>query len=270
MPEKEESFITLTTDFGLKDPFVGIMKGVILNINPVARIIDISHQVSPQNILEALLILRDVYMFYPIRTIHVAVVDPGVGSPRRPILVVTPKHYFIGPDNGIFSSIYEDEHMVIHLTAKHYFLKSEDTTFHGKDIFAPVAAWLSKGIHIDNFGEPIEDYVKITIPEPRKISSDLLEGEIIYIDGFGNVVSNISREEVEAFTADLMRAKILIKGKEIHGISQFYAQSINKGPSAIINSSGLLEIYIYQGSAEKEMGIKQGDKVGVMVTKSSP
>jgi S-adenosylmethionine hydrolase len=269
MPEKEESFITLTTDFGLKDPYVGIMKGLILNINPVARIIDISHQVSPQNILEALLILRDVHMFFPIRTIHVAVVDPGVGSPRRPILVVTPKHYFIGPDNGIFSFLYEADHMVIHLTAEHYFLKSEDTTFHGRDIFAPVAAWLSKGIHIDNFGESIKDYVKITIPEPRKIGSDLLEGEIIYIDGFGNVVSNISRKEVKSFTSDMTRIKILIKGKEIQGISQFYAQSINNVPSAIINSSGLLEIYIYQGSAEKELGIKKGDKVGLMVTKIS-
>ncbi len=269
MPEKEESFITLTTDYGLKDPYVGIMKGLILNINPVARIIDISHQVSPQNILEALLILRAVHMFFPIRTIHVAVVDPGVGSPRRPILVVTPKHYFIGPDNGIFSFLYEGEHMVIHLTAEHYFLQSEDTTFHGRDIFAPVAAWLSKGVHVSKFGDTINDYLKISIPKPKKISDDLLEGEIIYIDGFGNAVSNISRNEVRNFASGQSGIKILIKGIEIPGISQFYAQTIDKGPSAIINSSGLLEIYIYRGDAAKTLELKKGDKIGVMVTKSS-
>lgn len=270
MPEKDEPFVTLTTDFGLKDPFVGIMKGVILNINHKARIIDISHKVSPQNILEASLILTDAFKFFPLRTIHVAVVDPGVGSPRRPILVVAKKYYFVGPDNGIFSFLYEDEHRVIHITANHYFLPSEDTTFHGRDIFAPVAGWLSRGISADNFGETIKDYVKITIPKPRIINGELIEGEIIYIDRFGNGVSNISRDEISTLKSESSRLKILIKGTEILGINKFYAQSMDKGPKAIINSSGLLEIYIYQGNAENVLGLKRGDRVGVMVSKSSP
>lgn len=269
MPEKEEAIITLTTDFGLKDPFVGIMKGVILNINPKVRIVDISHKVSPQNILEASLILRDAYRYFPAKTIHVAVVDPGVGSPRRPILVIAEKHYFIGPDNGIFSFVYENSQRVIHITAKHYFLSSEDTTFHGRDIFAPVAGWLSKGISIDNFGETIKDYIKITIPEPVIAGKELVEGEVIYIDGFGNVATNISRNEIKAFTSDPSKLKILIKGIEISGINKYYAQSIDKRPSAIINSSGLLEIYIYQGNAEKELGLKIGEKIGIIVSRKS-
>ncbi|MBI5199760.1 MAG: SAM-dependent chlorinase/fluorinase [Nitrospirae bacterium] len=258
-------FITLTTDFGLKDPFAGIMKGVILNINPEVEIIDISHNVSPQNIIEASLILRDAFKFFPEKTIHVAVVDPGVGSLRKPILVVTPEYYFIGPDNGIFSFAYQDEHRVIHITAENYFLKSEDTTFHGRDIFAPVAGWLSKGVTADNFGSTIKDYLKIIFPKPKRISDELIEGEIIYIDNFGNAASNISRKEIGDLTSEPSNLKILIKDKEIKGINMFYAQTFDKGPSAIINSSGLLEIYIYQGNAEKKLGLKRGDKIGVMV-----
>jgi len=280
MPEEHESLITLTTDFGLKDPFVGIMKGVILSVNPKVGIVDISHKITPQNILEASLVLRDAYRFFPPRTIHVAVVDPGVGSPRRPILIITQRYYFIGPDNGIFTFIYEnEEHRVIHITAEHYFLHSEDTTFHGRDIFAPVAGWLSKGIHVDNLGETINDYVRINIPKPKIISSELMEGEIIYIDRFGNLASNISRDDLKAFLKPLSariqgsetpivenkNLKIMIKGQEISGINRFYAQSAGKIPAAIINSSGLLEIYIYQGNAEKGLGIQKGEKIGVFV-----
>lgn len=269
MPGRNEPFITLTTDFGLKDPFAGIMKGVILNINPEVRIIDISHNVSPQNIIEASLILRDSFRFFPEKTIHVAVVDPGVGSLRRPILVVTPKYYFIGPDNGIFSFAYEDEHGVIYLTAEHYFLKSEDTTFHGRDIFAPVAGWLSKGVPADNFGSAIKDYTKIIFPEPEKISDELIDGEIIYVDNFGNAASNISRKEMGDLTSEPSNLKILIKDMEIKGINKFYAQAFDKGPSAIINSSGLLEIYIFQGNAEKYLGLIKGDRIKLIVSRES-
>ena len=267
MPGRNEPFITLTTDFGLKDPFAGIMKGVILNINPEVRIIDISHNVSPQNIIEASLILRDSFRFFPEKTIHVAVVDPGVGSLRRSILVVTPKYYFIGPDNGIFSFAYEDEHRVIHITAENYFLKSEDTTFHGRDIFASVAGWLSKGIPTDNFGSAIKDYLKIIFPKPKMISDELIEGEIIYIDNFGNVASNISRKEIGDLISEPSNLIILIKDKEIKGINMFYAQAFDKGPSAIINSSGILEIYIYKGKVEKEFEIKKGDKIKLTVSR---
>jgi S-adenosylmethionine hydrolase len=271
MPEQHEYLITLTTDFGHKDPFVGIMKGVILNINPKVRIIDISHEISPQDIIEASIVLRAASKYFPPKTIHVAVVDPGVGGPRRPILVSTQKYYFIGPDNGIFSFAYENDHRVIHITAGHYLIPSEDSTFHGRDIFAPVAAWLAKGITIDNFGEPIQDYIKISMPKPRQVGDNVLEGEVIYMDRFGNVASNISTEDIrnllksETLTGEVIGLKIMVKGQMISGINKFYAQAINKGPAAIINSSGLLEIYIYQGNAEIGLGLKRGDKIGVMV-----
>lgn len=264
MPE-QHSFITLTTDFGSKDPYVGIMKGVILDINPKVTIIDISHEISPQDIIEASIILHSASRYFPPKTIHVAVVDPGVGGPRIPILVSTPKYYFIGPDNGIFSFAYKEDHRVIHITADHYFLPSDDSTFHGRDIFASVAAWLSKGITINNFGETIQDYIKISIPRPQKIGDNVLEGEVIYIDRFGNVASNISRDKVRTFTSEPSRLRILVKGIEIEGINRFYAQAMDKGPAAIINSSGFLEIYLFQGNAEKALGLKRGNKIRVMV-----
>lgn len=273
MPEQHESIITLTTDFGHKDPFVGIMKGVILNINPKVKIIDISHEISPQDIIEGSIVLRSAFKYFPYKTIHVAVVDPGVGGSRRPILMVTQKHYFIGPDNGIFSFAYEEDHKVIHITADHYFIPSEDSTFHGRDIFAPVAAWLSKGIIIDNFGETINDYIKISIPKVQKTGDDILEGEVIYIDRFGNVASNISAEDIRSLLVSEGQAikgidlKIMVKGQMIKGINKFYSQATSKEPAAIINSSGLLEIYIYQGNAEYVLGLKRGDKIGVMVSK---
>lgn len=269
MPAKA-TFITLTTDFGYKDPYVGIMKGVILYINPHAGIIDISHGIPPQDIMEASLVLRSSYNYFPNGTIHVAVVDPGVGNNRRPILVSTQYYYFIGPDNGIFSFAFEENHKVRHLMATHYFLPSEDSTFDGRDVFAPVAAWLSKGIDAENFGEPIDDYVKMSIPRPEKVADNLLEGEILSIDRFGNVSSNISRKDIkdllnsEGPLGDIPELKIMIKGQEIRGLSRFYAQTFNKGPAAIINSSGLLEIYIYRGNAAKLLELKKGAKIGLM------
>lgn len=156
--------ITLTTDFGYRDPFVGIMKGVILNINPSATIIDITHDISPQNILEAALSIEMSFELFPHKTIHVVVVDPGVGSTRRPIFVITDRYYFIGPDNGVFSRIYKLQHEtleVMNIKAEHYFMPQRSATFHGRDIFAPAASWLSRGIDISKFGEPINDYVTI-------------------------------------------------------------------------------------------------------------
>lgn len=274
MPAKA-TFITLTTDFGYKDPYVGILKGVILDINPHAGIIDISHGISPQDIMEASLLLRSSFRYFPHGTIHVAVVDPGVGSNRRPIIISTQHYYFVGPDNGIFSFVYEyaDEPRVLHLNATHYFLPAEDSTFDGRDIFAPIAAWLSKGIDLENFGEPINDYVKIPFPKPKIVGDNILEGEIISIDRFGNASSNILSKDIKDFlksegsVVDIQGLKIMIKGKEISGLSKFYAQALDKGPSAIINSSGLLEIYIYRGNAAKVFELRKGDKIGLLISR---
>ena len=215
---EDRPFITLTTDFGSKDPFVGIMKGVIVSINPSVKIIDITHNISPQSILEAAYTLEMSYASFPHKTIHVAVVDPGVGSARRPLLVATDYHYFIGPDNGVFSRIYRltESLTVIHITAEHYFLPQRSSTFHGRDIFAPVAAWMSKGIDIERFGDPITDYVILQEPALISSSNNVVEGEVVYIDRFGNLMTNIPGEKINISGSGETHdaPKVAIKGRE--------------------------------------------------------
>ncbi len=176
------NLITLTTDFGLKDPFVGMMKGVIYSIKGSVNIVDITHSIEGQDILEGAFVIGYTYKFFPKDTIHVVVVDPGVGSGRRPILVVSSNHYFIGPDNGVFSMVISENPgtSVIEITEELYFFKGRGTasyiptTFHGRDIFAPVAAWLSRGIAPSQFGHTISDYTRIDIPQIDKGDSMLI------------------------------------------------------------------------------------------------
>lgn len=262
--------ITLTTDFGYKDPFVGIMKGVILNINPLANIIDITHDISPQNILEAAFAIEMSFESFPSKTIHVVIVDPGVGSVRRPILVITDYHYFIGPDNGVFSRIYNSTHetlTVIHITAEHYFLPQRSSTFHGRDIFAPMAAWLSRGINVSNFGNPITDYVNIPIPVPVVSKENTIEGEVIYIDRFGNAITNIQNQKIdELFGSNIGgRLKVIAKRKEAP-LKNYYSEAEDNGLYSLINSFGYLEFFVNKGSASSNFGITVGEKVNVIVS----
>src|SRR4030042_3008441 len=264
------TIITLTTDFGYKDPFIGIMKGVILNINPVVQIVDITHGISPQNVIEAALSIEMSFAAFPHKTIHVIVVDPGVGSSRRPILVVTDYHYLVGPDNGVFSRIYSLKHeslTVIHITAEHYFLPNRSTTFHGRDVFAPVAAWLSKGINVINFGDPVTDYVNIRIPVPVMTKEDLMEGEVIYIDSFGNVITNIQTQKLdELFKSNPNgKLKVVVKDKEAP-TKNYYSQAEDKGLYSLMNSFGYLELFMRNGNASSNFGIAVGEKVGVILT----
>lgn len=265
------SVITLTTDFGYRDPLSGIMKGVILGINPEANIVDITHGIEKYNIREAALAIGMSYHQFPSRTIHVVVTDPGVGSERRPILVATEDYYFVGPDNGVFTVIYNEAERVdvIHLTAEHYFLPERSMTFHGRDIFAPVAAWLSKGTVITNLGEPVSDYMKIHIPAPSMPTKNAIEGEIIYIDHFGNAISNIRYSDLAHLINqgnDKNTLKIVMKGKQIE-IKDYYAQAEDKGLYAILNSMNYLELFVYRGDASKEHNIKVGDSIGVIAIK---
>ena len=260
------SLLTLTTDFGHKDPFAGIMKGVILSINPKARIVDITHGISPHNIREAAFVIAGSYPYFPPKSIHVVVVDPGVGSARRPILVAAQDRYFVGPDNGVFTPVIKSSEVVIHLTDEKYFLPSRSDTFHGRDIFAPVAAWLSKGIRPSSFGRKITDPVTIELPEARKSPSlpfskggraGIVEGEVIYIDGFGNAITNIPRTFLEEAGADVV---VTGAGKKIPLLG-FYADARKGKLSAVINSSGFLELFIYMGNAAEKFKLKTGDGV---------
>ncbi|MEW6108311.1 MAG: SAM-dependent chlorinase/fluorinase [Nitrospirota bacterium] len=259
-----DPLITLTTDFGYDDPFVGMMKGVILKINPLANIVDLTHGIRQYDIREAAYTIGMSYDFFPKKTIHIVVVDPGVGSGRRPVIVMTDHHYFIGPDNGVFSHIYSQSHetlSVFHITSEHYFLSSGGGTFHGRDIFAPVAAWISRGVNIPNFGEHITDYHKIPLPFPQ-VSDNALKGEVILIDKFGNSITNIKAADIEKLygAGSISILKILLKGKEIP-LKKFYSQAEDRGVYSLINSTGYLEFFIYRGNASSEYNISVGDKV---------
>ena len=261
--------ITLTTDFGYRDPFVGIMKGVILGLNPSATIVDITHNITPQNVLEAAIMIEMSFESFPPRTIHIVVVDPGVGSLRRPILVIADRYFFIGPDNGVFSQIYRLQHeilRILHITSEHYFTHPISSTFHGRDVFAPVAGWLSRGIEVSKFGVPIDDYTSIKMPVPVMPAKNIIEGEVLYIDRFGNAVSNIVNQEIDHIRSNNPegRLKVLVKGKEAP-LMDYYAQAEVAGLFSLINSFNYLEIFVYKGSASSDYGIGVGEKVGVIV-----
>jgi S-adenosylmethionine hydrolase len=187
--------ITLTTDFGTRDGYAGAVKGVIKRINPDVEVVDISHEAEHFDILGAAFALNNFYRYFPRGTVHLAVVDPGVGSERQPLLIKSQDFFFVGPDNGIFSFVFQDEiitDMVV-LSNKKYFLTEPSVTFHARDIFAPVAAYVSRGIDVNEFGPAAKECLKLAIPEP-KLSKGKLRGEIIHADGFGNLITNIAAE----------------------------------------------------------------------------
>lgn len=260
--------ITLMTDFGYKDVFVGAMKGVIYGINPEARVIDITHGITPHNIKEAAMRLNEYFRYFPERSIHMVVVDPGVGTERRPIFVECDGHYFVGPDNGVFTKVINSSQetlQVRHITASHYFIPPKGNTFHGRDIFAPVAAWVAKGTRMDSLGEVIEDYKLIDLPEPT-IEGNQVNGEVVYYDSFGNAITNITAEDIEKLreTKPDGTLRIILKGGQTD-IKENFEQGSDKRPHGLLNSSGNLEIFIYLGNASEFLKLKPGDQVSVKV-----
>jgi len=253
------SLITLTTDFGLRDPFVGIMKGVILSINPEARIVDLTHQVESFDVVDGMLALVQSYPYFPPQTIHVVVVDPGVGSERRPILVVTPAHRFVGPDNGVFSLVYDREPSseVRHVTAERYFRKPVSQTFHGRDVFAPVAAWLSKGLAPETFGGLITDYVRVAVAKPERVSPSVIRGEVLRVDKFGNLITNFR----PAHLPQQGSFRFVVNQNRITQLVSNYAEGRGNGAIAIVGSTGLVEIAACQASAAKVLGAGKGTEI---------
>ncbi|OPX33892.1 MAG: hypothetical protein B1H11_11805 [Desulfobacteraceae bacterium 4484_190.1] len=249
------SFITLTTDFGLSDAYVAVMKGVILSINPDVRIIDISHNIKAGHIAHAGYVLKEACPFFPKGTIHVAVVDPGVGNARRPVIVITDDYFFVGPDNGIFWPIITTcgPSEIIHLTKPEFFLSAISKTFHGRDIFAPVAAHLSKGYEPKEMGLIIKDPVKLEIKTPRK-KGNILFGEVIRVDHFGNIITNISKKVLGRF---LKGSKPVIKAGDliIKDIVNSYSEAGMGEALVLIGSSNYLEIAVNRGRAADFIGI---------------
>ncbi|MGH8009986.1 MAG: SAM hydrolase/SAM-dependent halogenase family protein, partial [Candidatus Binatia bacterium] len=227
--------ISLLTDFGSRDAFVGIMKGVILGINPDALLVDLSHEVPAQDVLGGALVLRSAAPFFPSETIHVAVVDPGVGSARRGILIATQHGSFIGPDNGLLSLAVPAETVtrITHLTNTEYFLSPCSSTFHGRDVFAPVAAHLSLGITAEQFGPEAGTMERLTFPEVER-REKLLVGRVIYIDHFGNLVTNITEADLLPFPRE--KLCVSIRSVHIQGVVASYTAVDIGTPAALINS----------------------------------
>ncbi len=256
--------ITLTTDFGYRDPFVGIMKGVVAAIDPAAAIIDLTHGVAPQDVTGGALALAAAVDYFPAGAVHVAVVDPGVGGDRRPILIETDRACFIGPDNGVLSLAAGRHRLIrsVHLSNPEYHLQPTSTTFHGRDVFAPAAAHVSAGIPLEQLGEAVEGFEALTLPAPEKQDGGRVAGEVIYVDGFGNLTSNIRREDLEPLNPESVSVRI---GElTIRGLSANYASAGTGNYLALVNSWGLLEISRCDGNARAGLGAGVGKPVVVV------
>ena len=252
---KPSGIITLTTDFGLYDPYVAMMKGVILSINPEARVVDISHQIKAGSIMKAASFVHESFLFFPEGTVHVAVVDPGVGSDRRLIGIKAGGHFFVGPDNGIFWLVVEDhkETKTIHLTESTYFLPPISHTFHGREVFAPVAAHLSRGVDLETMGSKISDPCILHFPGPQK-KGKILCGQIMRVDNFGNLITNIHRNDLDLFL-ESVSVVIEVGDLIIRKLSTVYADAGEGEPLALINSSNWLEIAVNLGRASQYVGL---------------
>lgn len=256
--------ITLLTDFGTADYFVGAVKGVILALNPAARVIDITHEIPPHDVEAAAFTLLAVHTSFPEGTINVAVVDPGVGSSRKALLVRSGSQFFVGPDNGIFSYVAGDDAEIFELTKTDYFRTNVSQTFHGRDVFAPVAAALSNGISPENLGQSITEWVRLPTLRQRLLRDGRLEGRIIHIDRFGNCVTNITRTELTEKHIDL-GATLMVGKKRVEGFKRFYGEEPRSRTRAfaIWGSAGFLEISAENHSAADLLKVKRGDRVTV-------
>ena len=266
--------LVFTTDFGLSDSYAGVMKGVALGINPALSFVDLTHQVAPQNVSQGAFTLGVSFRYFPAHTIHVAVVDPGVGTARRPVLLQTPDGSFVAPDNGLLSRVLEEylpeppgapgpvdlppTVRAFHLTNPEYWLHPVSSTFHGRDIFTPVAAHLSLGVAPESLGEATRVLEYLPVPQPR-VDTDGIRGEITYADTYGNLISNISQQLIEGRSIDSIR----IRGRSVARLSRTF----NDGPTAslvaLVGSHGYLEVAVPNGSAAAALHAGPGEPVTV-------
>ena len=252
--------LTLTTDFGLSDHYVGSMKGVILGICPRAQIVDISHQVSPYAISEGAFLIAQAYRSFPRGTVHGVVVDPGVGSDRRPILMEAAGQYFVAPDNGVLGMIFaREKHKVRVISNERYFRRPVSQTFHGRDIFAPVAAHVAAGVAPARIGKMVTDYVRPPFEKPRQTGPREWTGEVLKIDGFGNVITNFQADDFPSI------AQIRIGRTKAGRLVHSYAEAKPRELVVIAGSSGYLELSLNQGSAAQKIGCRPGDACQIRV-----
>lgn len=255
------SIITLTTDFGLSDGYVAAMKGVILGIAPQATLVDITHQIAPQNVREAAYVLATTLPYFPPDTVHVAVVDPGVGSARRPMAARIDGSYCVGPDNGVFTYLLQaasQPALCVHLDNPAYWRPQVSRTFHGRDIFAPVAAHLASGVALPALGTPLVDPVRFAVQEPEQQPDGNLCGQVVHVDRFGNVISNIPG----GWLAGRIWT-VRLAGQQIAGPSLTYADAAPGQLLALISSDGTLEVAVREGSAAERLGVAAGEPIVV-------
>ena len=255
--------ITLTTDFGTRDWFVGTMKGVILGVNPKVTLVDLTHEIPPGDIRAGAFAVSSSCRFFPKGSIHVAVVDPGVGSSRRAVAVKTKNGYFIGPDNGVLSwALKREQVLAIHeLKNRAYFLPAISATFHGRDAFAPAAAHLSRGLPVSKLGPAMKDIVRLPWPEVS-CARDRVKGEVIYIDRFGNAITNISDSALRKLASDTER--LVLRGTtQICRVAGFYSAVPSGGAVAVMGSSGFLEIAVNGGNAARKLKLRVGTRIMV-------
>ena len=267
-PAEDMAVITLTTDFGLADEFAGVMKGVILSIHPQARIVDISHDVAPQDAAHAASLLAAAFSYFPEGTVHVAVVDPGVGTDRKILAVETRGFSFIAPDNGLLGFLVADDQpdmRIFSVENRELFLSPVSRTFHGRDVFAPVAAHLAAGAPLESVGPAIrrEDVARLTVSDPRKISAKEVRGSVTAVDRFGNLITDFS----EVFLSNALgpgfaeNLVVHVGGLEIRGVSETFTDGAGDAPVCILGSRGMLEIAVNLGSAARLLDVGRGEVV---------
>ena len=258
----DRPIITLLTDFGSADVFVGVMKGVILGMAPQVHVVDLTHEVPPQAVAVAAFLLETAWREFPPGTIHLVVVDPGVGSSRRPLAAEGPHGRFVAPDNGVLSPILQaGEATALHaLTRPEFFRQPVSRTFHGRDIFAPVAAHLANGVSLAALGPPVSDPVRLDLPRPESLPDGGATGQVLHVDRFGNLITNLP--EV-LFAAERGVPVVAVAGRLIRGLADSYAQVPAGRPGAIVGSAGTLEVFVPGGSAAATLGVTRGAAVTV-------
>ena len=257
--------VTFLSDFGTADYFAGAMKGAALAVAPGAQVVDITHDIPAHDIEAGAFTLAAAYEAFPAGTVHLAVVDPGVGSERRALAVEAAGHFFVGPDNGLFGHVYERAAgpRAFHLTDPSYFRPQVSATFHGRDVFAPVAGALSRGVRPEQLGAEVEDFVRLPLSRPRRLPGGSLEAAVIHVDRFGNLVTNLTPHDLPEAELAAGRARLLVGAREVRRFRRFYAEAAEdpSEPFAIWGSAGFLEIAVNRGSAARALGAARGHKI---------
>ncbi len=274
-PDRRRPIITLLTDFGTRDHYVATLKGVILGLNPEAILVDLSHEVPPQDITAGAFVLAEAAPYFPPGTIHLAVVDPGVGTSRRGLAARCRDQYWVGPDNGLFHFVFANqlqhasetglqgpECTIVSLEAPAFFRQQISATFHGRDVFAPVAAHLSLGVELGQLGPILRTPVPLPIPDPT-FTPEVARGQVIYIDRFGNLITNLATEQVETWLGGSRSFRLHAGGVVLRRLSPTYAEVGPGEPLALMGSHGYLEIAVNQGNAAKELKAKVGLPVAI-------